>query len=266
EPGIFFAQTFPATRTMNRDEAKTILQLYRPGTVDAKEPQMVEALALAKNDAELAGWLAEHCTQHKVLRAKFRSIAPPPGLKEQIISERAAQMNLARKRQTLAFAALAVLLVLIGLAAFWWRPQPAANTFAHYCNRMIGTALRGYSMDLETNRLDQIRNYLAGHQAPADYQLPDPLQKTATVGCGVLEWQGSKVSMVCFRTGKPLMPGEQSDLWLFVADRKTVEGAPATTSPHFAKVNRLITASWIQGDKLYLLATEGDAQTIQNYL
>ena len=33
---------------MNRDEAKTILLLYRPGTADADDPEFAAALALAK--------------------------------------------------------------------------------------------------------------------------------------------------------------------------------------------------------------------------
>ena len=35
---------------MNRDEAKTILLLYRPGTADAGDPEISAALALAKQD------------------------------------------------------------------------------------------------------------------------------------------------------------------------------------------------------------------------
>ena len=251
---------------MTHAEAKAILLTYRPGTTDAEDPQVAEALALARNDTELARWLDEHCARHEILRAKFRQITPPEGLREQIISERAVQINLARKQRTLALAAIAAIVLILGLVAVWWHPQHAGNTFTHYCNRMVGTALRGYSMDLETNSLEQIRTYLARHQAPANYQLPDGLQKTIGVGCAVLTWQGTKVSMVCFRTGKSLMPGQQSDLWLFVVDSDSVKGGPTSSSPRFTRMNQLITASWTQGGKLYLLGTTGDEQTIRRYL
>jgi hypothetical protein len=33
-----------------------------------------------------------------------------------------------------------------------------------------------------------------------------------------------------------------------------------------AKVNRLITATWVQGDRLYFLGTEGDTTAIKQYL
>ncbi len=38
---------------MNRDEAKTILLRYRPGTADADDPEIATALALARQDPEL---------------------------------------------------------------------------------------------------------------------------------------------------------------------------------------------------------------------
>ena len=47
----------PATKIMNRDEAKNILLLYRPGTADAEDPQIAEALALAEQTRSWrAGW------------------------------------------------------------------------------------------------------------------------------------------------------------------------------------------------------------------
>ncbi len=60
--------------------------------------------------------------------------------------------------------------------------------------------------------------------------------------------------MVCFRTGKPLAPGAKSDLFLFVIDRKSLPDLRASTVPEFASVNKLVTASWIEGEKAYLLA------------
>ena len=72
--------------------------------------------------------------------------------------------------------------------------------------------------------------------------------------------------MICFRTEKAVAAEGTSDLWLFVVDRNSVRGAPAGNAPQFARVNRLMTATWAQGDKLYLLGTEGDEQAIKQYL
>jgi hypothetical protein len=251
---------------VNHDEARNILLLYRHGTADVDDPQIAEALALAQHDPELARWLEEHCARQFVLREKFRQITVTAGLKEQIISEQAAQERMIFWRQKSALAALAVLVLLVALAPFWFLHRTHDDTLAIYQNRMAGVALRGYAMDLVADNPEQIRAYLAQNRAPADFVLPAALKQAALIGCAVEGWQDVKVSMVCFRTGKSLAPAGQSDLWLFVVDRASVRGAPAGDVPQISKVNRLITATWTQGDKLYLLGTEGDEGTIKQYL
>jgi hypothetical protein len=252
---------------MNRDDAKQILLLYRPDAVDVVDPQVSEALALAKQDAELAGWFTELRIRQERLRAKFRQIQAPAGLKEQIISEQAARERIIVWRRAAALTAVAAaVVVLLTLAVFRFERAGNDNTLALYQNRMVGAALRVYAMDLATDNPAQIRDYLKQNHAPADYVLPAPLEKVVTTGCAITSWQGAKVSMICFRTGKPLAPGEQSDLWLFVIDRNLVRNAPPAGPPQLARVNQLITATWTQGDKLYLLGTEGDEQTIRKLL
>jgi hypothetical protein len=251
---------------VNHDEAKNILLFHRHGTADADNPQIAEALALVQRDPELAHWFEEHCARQFVLREKFRQIAAPAGLKEQIISEQAAQRKMIFRQEKFALSVVAVVALLVSLAPLWFLHRGHDDTLAIYQNQMVGAALRGYYMDLTTNDPAQIRAYLAQAHAPSDYVLPEPLQKIAVTGCAVENWQDKKVSMICFRTGKPLAPGAQSDLWLFVVDRASVKEEPAVVLPRFSKVNRLITAVWTQGGKLYLLGTEGDEQTIKQYL
>ncbi|MGD1089138.1 MAG: hypothetical protein ABR955_10500 [Verrucomicrobiota bacterium] len=250
---------------MNREEARNILLLYRPETADAGDPQIAGALALAKSDPELARWLDEHCARQNALRMKFRQIAAPAGLKEQIISERVAHERFIFWRRKAVFAAVTVVVAFVILAPLWFHSR-ADDTFAIYRSRMVSAALRGYAMDLAANNPAQIRAYLAQNHAPADYVLPAPLEKVAVTGCAIESWQDVKVSMICFHTGKPLPPGEQGDLWLFVIDRASVKNAPPAGPPQLARVNDLITAVWAQGDKLYLLGTEGDEQTIRRLL
>jgi len=252
---------------MNREEAKTVLLLYRPGLADDADPQIAAALALAKHDQELARWLAEHGARQNALRAAFRQIAAPAGLKEQIISEQAALQKMAARRRRLAFATLAAAVAgLILLAALTFPFRPADDTFTVFRSRMVKIALRGYAMDLATNNAVEIRSYLARNRAPADYVLPASLQPVKMIGCAVQRWQNAKVSMICFHTGKPLPPGQQGDLWLFVVDRASVKSAPETDLPRLAAVNRLVTATWVKDGKLYLLETEGTAPAIRPYL
>jgi hypothetical protein len=251
---------------VNRDEAKNILLLYRHGTADADDPQIAEALAMAERDPELKDWLVVHCAREFVVREKFRRISAPAGLKEQIISEQAAQERMRGWRKKAALTAVAA--VLLGLMAFgsFWVSRPAPeDTLSIFQNRMARVALGNYAMDVMTNNPAAIRAYLAQHHAPAEFVLPVALQQVTLTGCAVQGWQNGSVSMVCFRTSGA-SPDVASDLWLFVVDRASVKKSSAGPVPQLAKVNRLMTATWVQGDQLYFLGTSGDAQTIQQFL
>jgi hypothetical protein len=251
---------------MTREEAQRTLLLYRPGTADAEEPEIAEALALAKQDEELSRWLEQHCAQQEILRAKIRQIPVPAGLKEQIISERPIFAGRRVDRRTFTLAAASVGVVLVGWwAVRRWQSPPADDTFAIYRSRMVKAALRGYSMDFESSDPMKIRAYLERNKVAENYELPGGLQKAAAIGCAIEYWQDSKVALLCFRTGRPLASGAKSDLWLFVVDRATVKGAPAAGTPQFAEVNKLMTAAWSQGDKLYLLGAAGDERAMRGW-
>jgi len=51
-----------------------------------------------------------------------------------------------------------------------------------------------------------------------------------------------------------------------VIDRTAVKDAPPAGSRRFVQVNKLMTATWTQGQKLYVLGMEGDEQTLRQYL
>jgi hypothetical protein len=256
---------------MNPGQAKQVLLIYRPGTADADDPEIAEAIALVRNDPELSRWFDEHCARQSALRDKFRQIALPPGLREQIISEHAARTRAASRREKFvlagAVAAIVGALALIGIFYLPHNntPRPIPNTLANYQDQMMGAAASGYYMTAMTN-LDQVHSWLAQNNAPADYVLPAGLKKAAVTGCTMQIWRKTKTSMICFRQGKTLPPGQPGDLWLFVIDQTAVNGAPAAASPQLTTVDGLITATWTQDGKLYLLAARGDQQTIQKYL
>lgn len=252
---------------MNLDEAKTILLLYRPGTADAEDPQIAAALALAKQSPELALWLADQAARQALVRAQFQQIPVPAGLRTQILAETVAPGRIIHWSPRLLLAAAAAIVLLGWLAALWLPRHPADDTLEIFQHRMAGIALRGYAMDLTTNNPDPIRAFLAQKQAPADYLLPSGLQPAQVSGCAVEGWQNVKVSMICFRTGRPLRPGQASDMWLFVVDRAAIKDSPAPgTPPRILTVNRLTAAVWTQGGRLYLLGLAGDPAALQKFL
>lgn len=257
---------------MNINEAKQILLIYRPGTRDADDPEIAAALQLVDTDPELSHWFEEHCARQNALRQKFQQISIPAGLKEQIISEQAAAAKAASLREKIVGAvAVAAIVISIAVLAIVYMPRsekplPAVtNNLSTYLSQMAADASTSYYMNVESNA-GKIQSYFAQNQAPSDYVLPAGLQAVALSGCAVEGWQNSKVSMICFRTGKPLPSGQQSDLWLFVIDSSAVPGTSSITSPRFQVAEGLTTAIWTQGGKLYVLGMKGDVQTLQKFL
>lgn len=250
---------------MNKEQAKEILILYRPRTADPQDPEMAEALALTRSDPELARWFEHHCALQAALQAKFRQIPVPEGLKEQILSERKARMATWLRRPMVRLAlALATILLFTGVAVFWLQPRED-TTFSGFRHRIAQTVLRQYpKMDLVTNDLGQIRQFLA-QKGRGDYVLPQGLNRTASTGCALLTWQGRPVTMICFNSGKTANPAAP-DLFLFVVARPDVPNAPAPGVAQFAQTGRLVTASWTQGDKTYLLGAIGDEDFLRQYL
>jgi hypothetical protein len=249
---------------VNSQEAKETLLLYRPNTADDEDADFADALVCAKNDPELKTWFEQHCAMQRAVFSSFERIKPPEGLKEQIISEREAHMTWGsrRKAAVLVFATLAIAAV-IGWALVFSGPRPD-KSFATFRARMAGTVLRYPKMDLETNDLRQIRQYLAEHNGQKDYLLSAALEKTAGTGCAILNWHGNRISMVCFHSGRGSDP-KDADLFLFIVDRSAVSNAPAGRSPEAQKVKGLATASWSEGNKTFILAGTGDEKFLQQY-
>ncbi|HEY1662435.1 MAG TPA: hypothetical protein VGI03_08455 [Verrucomicrobiae bacterium] len=255
---------------MNRDEAKNILLLYR-SEADATDPQIASALSFMKTDSDLREWFEGYSAHQKILCEKLRKISPPPGLLEQIISERIAlaEKNSRRDKIVASLAMVAIVAALVIVAGLYY-PRghgPAApDSFAGYESQMLNVAGEGYSMTFATNDLTQVRNYLAQNKSPADYTLPDALEKTTTAGCTIQNFMGANVSMICFTTGKPLPPNHPGDLWLFVAPANALKDSPASATPQLAEVSGMSVATWSRDGKFYLLATPGNSQEVQKYL
>ncbi len=123
---------------MNRDEAKSILLLFR-SDADVADPQIAVALSFMKSDPDLREWFEEHCARQFALRAKFRQITPPPGLKEQIISERKvmAVKNSRRDKWIVAGALAAIIVALVVIAPMYFSRRPAVRRPIHWCHTKI---------------------------------------------------------------------------------------------------------------------------------
>ena len=234
---------------MTNQEAKQVLLRYRPDVAaDAADPEVAVALALAETDSELRVWFEQHCALQRKIRDEFRAIPVPaiPRLQPKVVRGPESWWN---RRAALAAAAASI--AAVGISLWLWTKPAAPNRFEHYRARMVRAVLREYNMDLKTNDMVRLREFLGQKAAPADYRVPSALQPVPLTGGGVIKWRDNPVSMICFDRGQKEM------VFLFVIDRAALPNPPPAR-PEFAQVSKLTTASWTEGKTAYLLATEAN--------
>jgi hypothetical protein len=245
---------------MTPDQAKEVLLLYRPGSRDAEDPEIAQAIALSRKDQELGAWFEQHCAFQQAMRAKLRQIEVPKHLKGAILGQsKIVQPAIAVWwRSPAVYAAAAAILILCAVAGLWLRPG-SGGQFAGFQDRIVGTALRDYPMDLKTRDMRQLREFMARKGAPADYEVTRGLEKLQLTGGGLLRWRDNPVAMVCFNRGDDQM------LFLFVMKRSAVKDPPPE-HPQAGTTHDYATASWSQGDKVYVLAGPPESDFVRKYL
>jgi anti-sigma factor RsiW len=254
---------------MNRDDAKLILQAYRPGGRDAGDPYFAEALALAQRDAELAAWFAEQQKFDAQISSGLQQVRVPSRLKAEILALGKKEespgpawwQNLFSWQSPVAWATAVVLVVVLSLALF--RAKPAeANGFADYSAQMVNTAVNDkHHVDIEANSMKQAVAWLAGHQGENNLVLPTTLKgDDGLMGCRVLDWHGQKVSMLCYS-----IEGMRH-VDVFVTGADIFPDAPPQDSPQFAVRDGLPTASWTHDGKVYLAISHGDDTILKSLL
>jgi anti-sigma factor RsiW len=243
---------------MTREEARSFLQVYRPGGQDADDPQFAEALALAGRDPELAAWFAQQQKFDALVSDAMREVRAPSHLKAQILARGPEQkiagtsflewwQNLVSFRSPVSWAAAAVL-ILFGLAVFLKKPQDASR-FADYSAQMVHAAVNdSHHLDVQNNDMGQVVAWLGGHQGENKFYLPASLNGgSGLMGCRVLHWHGQKISMLCYG----LAGAGHVDL--FVVEAKIFSDAPPEDKPQFASSVGMPTASWSHDGMTYLM-------------
>ncbi len=269
---------------MDSHEAKEILLSVRVVVNEAANPLVASALEQVHRDPELARWWERQQEVDNILSASLRAIEVPPFLERRILS---ARRNVEPIRwwkilaaPKLMAAIAAAVVVIVGV----WSVQLQPAAFAAYRSEMVAAVSVPYEMDVEAHDFADLRRGFAASGWPSDYRVPWALRSTEVEGGLLQTWQGKKVSVLCLETeretgatshgateaggvsGTGHADDEEEDLylWLFVADRSAFPDLSETDTA-LEKVGDLMTVAWAQGDKVYLLADDGDERSLRAF-
>jgi hypothetical protein len=204
----------------------------------------------------LARWFANEQALDSRISARFnRSITPPAHLKSQLLAQRKIVRPVVWwKKPAWQLATAACLALVVTIAAIWLRPA-RSDGFAQYRNDMAEFA--GHKLDrldLMSRDLAEVRRWLAQKESHGDLVLPPGLDGRPSLGCRLLDWNGHKVSLVCFELDNKQVAH------LLVVDSATFKDAP-TESPIFNQMGEVATVSWSRSGKTYVVASKEASQT-----
>jgi hypothetical protein len=242
---------------MNIEAAKLILSAYRPDGQDAGDPQFQEALELMKHDPELARWFAEARAWDTRIAAKLRQAASPPTeLRSALLAQRTIIRPFPwwRRPAWVATAAAACVGLLLIAGALFIAPSQD-RPFAQYREAMADfVEARLDRLDLKSQDVQALQAWLGENRAPTDFTLPAGLHGRPALGCRLVEWNGHRVSLLCFELENRRMAH------LLVVDRSALRDPPGS-APLYARFGTVATAAWGQGEHVYLVASQGSLQS-----
>lgn len=244
---------------MTNDEAKFILQAYRPNGSDAADPQMAAALAQAKTDPALGAWFAREQAHAAAVAAKLGAIVPPAGLREAILAgARASQPATPRRanwRRPVWLAVAAAIAVLAGLG-LWWRAPAGGATLEEFA---LNTVAHGFRLQKHSADVGELKTWLAAQHGPLPEALPAEFAQLRALGCRTLRYRERDVSLVCFeRDGR--------EFHVFVARRADLPGEAAPLAPRFREDGKLVAAAWSDAERHYVVVTDADLPALRRLL
>ena len=242
---------------MDNREARSFLSVHRPGE-DPGDARIAEAKKQAAAEPELAQWWTEEQELDRAIGAKLAAVPVPSDLRARLTSRPIPVLGASRDWRRAALAAAAVAVALAVLFGSWRGTFKPAASLADYRDEMVSFISLKPTLGLETSDLTRINDFLAKSGAPSQLELPPPLRRLDPVGCRTLRFRGQDVALVCFRR-------ESGNIaHLFVVNRAALRGLRA--QPQFAAQGEWTTATWVKGDRAYLLTVQGDKSAAEKYI
>jgi hypothetical protein len=246
---------------MDNREAKFVLSAYRPGGQDASDPRFVEALEQARRDPVLGQWFKESVAFDATMTEKLRAVAVPVDLRDNILAGAKISRPLRSPFVKWAIAAALISMATIGSLIWHETRAPRLAGWQNHALDVISSLVKGKaSFDAQSHNASDLVQWLRANHAPATQKLPDNLGKLASIGCKTFFWDNKRVSVMCF------MRPDGGLIHLVAAAATPATDRLTKGGPTLLQQGEWTTATWREGEIIYMLALEGSPDQLRPYL
>jgi len=238
---------------MNSEEARKILEVYRPGGADADDPRFHEALEQTNHDAELAAWFSRQRHFDLKMAGEVKAIEVPLDLKASLLALRPNVVRIpvswwrpAWNSWRFRVAAAAAIVLLVSLGGSYSQRGP--TKFADFRNEIIEENWASPShVEFRSSNLVRVKQWLARNGGPTGFHLPPGFERPQLHGCGLVHVGGHPVAVLCVADG-------HKHLHLYVAEDVRFADLPQKNgAPEFEQCGVWKTAAWQNGGRTYVL-------------
>ena len=238
---------------MTNDEAKFMLQGYRPNGSDANDPAIAEALAQAERDPTLRAWFEREQHFDSAIADGLKATAVPHGLRESIL----AGTKLSNARRP-AFSvpwwagmAAAVVLTFGTLAVIQLVKTPAQElaSVGDVVNVAWAEMNGAHPRSKHADAFGEVGTWLENPETRMRDGMPLELQTLIDKGCRSQRIAGALVVEVCFRRNGTVFH-------VYVSPRDSFRDRGLDTDPTFQQKGEFVTASWADDRFVYVLASK----------
>lgn len=242
---------------MKNDEAKFILQAYRPSGLDAHDPTFSAALLQARHDPALGEWFRREQSHDMVVAAKLREITPPAGLREKILTgARVSQKPRPAPRRMMSWVGLAAAIAVVLTLGDLWQGRRADAAQARFASFAANDTRYG---DHHADQGDLVKQTL-GLLARTDIKLPGSLAlDLATLkrdGCRTVKFAGHDAIEICF---------VRNGTWyhLYVMNRGAMPRRIMGNEPAMLTVDNTAVAVWSDDQHDYAVVSPQGMDALQ---
>ncbi len=252
---------------MNRPRIVEILESYRPGEGLEADPEVRKALELAAADPELCEIRQQISDFDRAFAQKLNEVEIPAGLQQQILAaaeQSKVQLPASKVSRPpswwfhpVAFGAAAAIIILFALSfTFLDRPAATQDVPALVTDDPLTTTAKSLYASLNpafrSRDGSEVLAYLESKSnGKIPVSLPGNIAWDESFACDVVEVDGNKVSIVCFRA-----PDNSRSMHLFTFLRADFPEVDLSAGPQLREEGKACCATWENDDMIHVLYSD----------